>query len=41
LIVLYRLADDYEVVEGLVMMSLGCYGEKEFQISLVPEITEL
>jgi len=41
LIVLLRLAADYEVFDVLMMTSLNCEGEKEFQIFSVSEVTEL
>jgi len=41
LIILKRLAANYEVFKVLVMTSLSCLGEKEFQTTSVSEVTEL
>jgi len=35
------LAANYEIVDVLMMTSLSCQGEKQFQISSVSEVTEL
>jgi len=40
-LIVLELAANYEVVKVLMMTSLSCLEEKEFQISSVSEVTEL